>query len=139
TGKVAQVGVSISDLSQDISGRASPKDLETLFQLMWLKFTAPRADSQAVQAFRQQIGAVLANRRRAPEAVFSDTLTLTLANNHPRVKLPSAELFNSVTLDEAMSVYRDRFSDANGFSFVFVGNVTAAELEPYVLQWIAAL
>ncbi len=139
TGKVAQVGVSISDLSQDISGRASPKDLETLFQLMWLKFTAPRADSQAVQAFRQQIGAVLANRSRAPEAVFSDTLSLTLANNHPRVKLPSAELFNSVTLDEAMSVYRDRFSDANGFSFVFVGNVTADELEPYVLQWIAAL
>ncbi len=139
TGKVAQVGTAITDLSQDVSGRASPKDLETLFQLVWLKFTSPRADSAAVQAFRQQIGAVLANRGRAPEARFSDTLSLTLANNHPRVQLPTAELFNSVTLDDAMRIYRDRFSDANGFTFVFVGNVTAEALEPYVQQWLAAL
>ncbi len=138
-GKVAMVSAGVSDLSHDISGRASPKDLQTLFELMWLKFTAPRADTQAVKAFRQQIGAVLANRGRAPEAVFSDTLTLTLANNHPRVTLPSVELFNSVSLDDAMRIYTDRFSDANGFTFVIVGNVTADALEPYVKQWLAAL
>ena len=139
TGKVAQVGASISDLSQDVGGAASPKDLETLFQLVWLKFTAPRADSAAVQAFLKQVGAVLANRGRAPEAVFSDTLSLTLANYNPRVKLPTAALFNSVTLDDAMRIYRDRFSDANGFTFVFVGSVMADALEPFVQQWLAAL
>ncbi len=139
TGKVAQVGVAISDLSQDVSGRASPKDLETLFELLWLKFTAPRIDSAAVQAFRQQIGAVLANRGRSPDAVFGDTLSLTLADHNPRVKLPTAELFNSVALDDALAIYRERFGDANNFSFVFVGNVSADDLEPYVRSWLAAL
>ncbi len=139
TGKVAQAGVSLGDLSQEVSGRASPKDLETLFQLVWLRFTAPRVDSAAVQAFRQQIQAVLANRGRSPEAVFSDTVTVTLANGHPRVRLPTLEFFNSVSLDEALAVYRDRFADAGGFTFVFTGNVTADSLEPLVQTWLAAL
>lgn len=139
TGKVAQVGVGISELSQDVSGRASPKDLETLFQLLWLKFTAPRVDSAAVQAFRQQIGAVLANRGSSPDAVFSDTLSLTLANGNPRVQLPTAELFNGVSLDDALAIYRERFGDASHFTFVFVGNVSADELEPLLRDWLAAL
>ncbi len=139
TGKVAAVGTALGERSQDISGRASPKDLETLFELLWLRFTAPRVDSAAVQAFRQQIGAVLANRSRAPEAAFSDTLTLTLANYHPRVQLPTAALFNSVSLDDALSIYRERFGDASGFTFVFVGNVTADALEPLLERWIAPL
>ena len=139
TGKVAAVSASIGERSQDVSGRASPKDLETLFELLWLRFTAPRADSAAVQALRQQISAVLTNRGRVPEAIFSDSLSLLLANRHPRVKVPSADLFRSVSLDDAMAVYRERFADANGFTFVFVGNVTAEQLEPHIVQWLAAL
>lgn len=138
-GKVAAVSASIGERSQDLSGRASPKDLETLFELLWLRVTAPRADSAAVQALRQQVAAVLANRGRVPEAIFSDTLSLTLANHHPRVKLPTAELFASVTLDDAMAVYRERFADASGFTFVFVGNVAPDALEPLVVRWLAAL
>jgi zinc protease len=138
-GKVAAVGTALGERSQDVSGRASPKDLETLFELLWLRFTAPRVDSAAVQAFRQQIGAVLANRSRAPEAAFSDTISLTLANYHPRVQLPTAALFNSVSLDDALAIYRERFGDASGFTFVFVGNVSAEQLEPLLVRWIAAL
>ena len=139
SGKVAAVNAALAERSQEVSGRASPKDLETLFELLWLRFTAPRADTAAVKALRQQIGAVLANRGRVPEAIFSDSLTLTLANHHPRVKLPTAELFNSVALDDAIAVYRERFADANGFTFVFVGNVTAEQLEPLLVRWVAAL
>lgn len=139
SGKVAAVGATLGERSQDVSGRASPKDLETLFELLWLRFTAPRVDSAAVQAFRQQIGAVLANRSRAPEAAFSDTISLTLANYHPRVQLPTAALFNSVALDEALAIYQERFGDASGFTFVFVGNVSAEQLEPLLVRWLAAL
>jgi zinc protease len=139
TGKVAALSTALSERSQDVNGRASPRDLEILFELLWLRFTAPRVDSAAVQAFRQQIGAVLANRSRAPEAAFSDTISLTLANYHPRVQLPTAALFNSVPLDEALAIYRERFGDASGFTFVFVGNVTPEQLEPLLVRWIAAL
>jgi zinc protease len=139
SGKVAAASVSLGEETQEFSGRASPKDLETLFELLWLRFTAPRVDSAAVQAFRQQITAVLSNRSRAPETAFSDTITLTLANYHPRAQIPTPALFNSVSLDEAMAIYRERFGDVSGFTFVFVGNVTAEQLEPLLERWIAAL
>jgi zinc protease len=54
TGKVASATPSIGDLSEGISGAASPKDLETLMQLIYLRFTAPRADTMVFKAQLQQ-------------------------------------------------------------------------------------
>ena len=65
-GVAASVAPSIGALTEDLSGSASPKDLETLFQLIYLDFTAPRKDPVAFQAFQQQVGAFLANRNASP-------------------------------------------------------------------------
>ena len=46
TGKVVSVRPSISEFEEGVSGGASPQDLETLFQLIYLNFTAPRADPE---------------------------------------------------------------------------------------------
>ncbi len=43
-GKVAGVRVGFTDTDDTLSGNASKKDLETMFQLIYLTFTAPRAD-----------------------------------------------------------------------------------------------
>ena len=44
SGKVAMARPVIGDLEEGITGSASPKDLETMFQLIYLTFTQPRAD-----------------------------------------------------------------------------------------------
>ncbi|MCH6560650.1 insulinase family protein, partial [candidate division KSB1 bacterium] len=44
-GKLAGVSAWISSLQEGLSGNASPKDLETLFELIYLHFTAPRKDN----------------------------------------------------------------------------------------------
>ena len=76
----ASVSVAIGDQSEGLSGRASPKDLETLMQLTYLRMTAPRADSSRFQALLQQFEAALKNKDANPQAVFSDTIQMTLAN-----------------------------------------------------------
>ena len=43
-GKLVSVSPYISELFEGFSGNASPKDLETLFQLIWLYSTEPRLD-----------------------------------------------------------------------------------------------
>ena len=43
TGTVASANASIGNLEESLSGSASPQDLETMFQLIHLRFTAPRA------------------------------------------------------------------------------------------------
>ena len=44
TGKVASARPFIGELDEGLRGSASRKDLETMFQLIYLTFTAPRAD-----------------------------------------------------------------------------------------------
>jgi len=139
TGKVAAVSPFIGDLNEGLNGRASPKDLETLMQLVWLRMTAPRADTLAMQALVQQFDAVLRNKDANPAAVFSDTVQVTLAGGHPRVRPLSVEMLKELDLAQMLAIYRDRFSNASDFSFLFVGNVNLVTFKPLVEQWLAAL
>jgi zinc protease len=139
TGKVATVGTFISDASEGMQGRASPRDVETMLQLVWLRFTAPRADTVAVQALLQQFSAVLANKDANPASVFSDTIQMTLGGGSPRVRPLNVAMLKELDLSQMMALYRERFRDAGDFAFLFVGNVNLAELRPLVEQWIASL
>ncbi|HEY6659729.1 MAG TPA: pitrilysin family protein, partial [Pyrinomonadaceae bacterium] len=47
TGKVASATPFIGELEEGLSGSSSRKDLETMFQLIYLRFTQPRADANA--------------------------------------------------------------------------------------------
>jgi zinc protease len=138
-GKSVQVGEYIGAIQQGVSGGGSPKDLETLMQLIYLTFTAPRADSAAFEAYRNKIEVLLANRAASPSAAFSDTLDLTLSQHHPRAKPPTAQDMEYVRLHHAISIYRQRFADASNFTFVFVGTIDTTKLKPLVEQYIASL
>ena len=139
TGKVASASTVISDLSEGVSGRASPKDLETMMQLTWLRLTSPRADTSAFKALLQQFDQVLKNKDANPAAVFSDTVQMTLGGGSPRVRPLSVEILKELDLDEMLAIYRDRFADLGDFTFLFVGNVDLAVLKPLVEQWLAPL
>jgi zinc protease len=139
TGKVASVNTGIGDLSESLSGRASPRDLETLLQLTWLRMTAPRVDSAAFQALLPPIETALRNKDANPGAVFSDTVQVTLAGGHPRARPLTIDMLGELNLGEMYNIYRDRFGDASEFTFLFVGNVDPATLKPLVEQWLGAL
>jgi zinc protease len=139
TGKVASATPSIGDLSEGISGAASPKDLETLMQLIYLRFTAPRADTMVFKAQLQQFEQFLKNKDANPMAVFSDTIQQTLAGGHPRARPLSMEILKELEIGELLTIYKDRFSDAGDFTFFFVGNIDVATFKPLVEQWLGAL
>lgn len=138
-GQAVQVSPYVSEREEGLTGSASPQDLETLFQLVHLYFTAPRADSSAFEAYRQRVEAFIRNRSAQPEAVFSDTLQATLAQYHPR-RLPlTVETLRRIELGEALGFYRDRFRDAGDFTFVFVGAFDPEAIAPLVEQYLATL
>ena len=138
-GKAASAAPSIGELTEQMFGRGSPKDLETVFQLMYLYFTAPRADSTAVVALKQRFRAAIANRGASPDQVFEDTLSVTLASHHPRAAPVSVATIDSLDLGASMRFYRDRFADASDFTFVIVGNFTVDSIRPLVLTWLGGL
>jgi zinc protease len=138
-GKAASARPSIGPYSEAVSGSASPDDLETLFQLIYLNFTAPRKDPQAFQVLMERMRTVLANVGNSPGAAFGDTLSTTLAQGHPRAEPLSVERLDELDLDRAMDFYIDRFGDASDFTFVFVGSIDLEEMRPLVERYLGGL
>jgi len=139
SGKSVSLQPTIGGTTEGLSGTASPKDLETLMQLAYLQFTAPRLDTPAVTAFQNQFNTMLANRGVSPEAAVSDTFSMTMSSNHPRARPLTVATFAEVNPQRAYDIYRDRFADASDFTFVFVGNVDTVALKPLAEQYLATL
>ena len=139
TGKIASANASIGGRAEGISGTASPKDVETMFQLVYLRFTAPRKDSTGFAAFRQSMQAMLANNAATPQSAFSDTLTATLTQHAFRARPLSPALLNEVKYDQAFKIYQDRFADASDFTFFLVGNFTLDSIKPLVQRYLGGL
>jgi zinc protease len=138
-GKVVRVFPGIGSLSELIGGSASPSDVETMFQLIYLYFTAARRDSAAYLSFKSIVQASLANRDANPQAAFNDTLSVTLAQHHFRARPSTTELYEELDLDASYDFYRDRFADAGDFFFVFVGNFEPDGLMPLIQTYIGGL
>lgn len=138
-GKRASVAAGIYGVTEGVSGGGSPRDVELMLQLVYLRMTAPRRDPAAFEAFRAQVLPLLANRHSDPDAVFGDTVSLTMASYHPRARPLTTDVLSSVSYDRAFEIYRDRFADASDFTFLFVGNVNVDSLRPLVERWLGAL
>ena len=140
-GKAVRVSPSVGSLSEGLGGSASPQDVETAFQLMYLYFSAPRRDETMFEAMKAQQMAVLANVGANPNFVFSDTISATMSQGHPRVLRLSqlASNLEEADLDAAYDLYRDRFADASDFTFYFTGAFDLATIRPLVEQYLGAL
>ena len=138
-GKKVRVMPYIDNYAEGMSGNCSPKDLETMMQLIYLYFTAPRSDEEAFQSYSQRAKASLENQELNPMVTFSDSLIKVLYNNHPLRMRTKAEDIDKIDYAKAMKLYSDRFADPNNFTFYFVGNIDEAAFKPLVEQYLASL
>lgn len=138
-GKSVELFPSIGLTEEGLGGQVAPRELETLLELVWLHFTAPRADTGAFQAFTQQVRAFTQNRGVSPEVVFQDSLQAVMWQHHPLSAPFTPDRVGELELSRSLAFYRDRFADAGDFIFTFVGNVDPAVLKPLVARWLGAL
>ena len=138
-GVAASAGASIGELSEGLSGQASPKDLEALFQLIYLRFTAPRVDPDAVQAYLDQGRAVLANQEASPQFQFAKRMLEVRFQGHPRRQQQTAASLDEWDAQRSYEFYRERFADAGDFTFFFVGKFDLETIQPLVETYLASL
>ncbi len=137
--KVVGVGPYISELEEGVSGSASPEDLETMFQLISLYFTDPVRSEQAFASVTQKYRGYVENRLARPEAVYADTVSTIMSQNHIRRRPWSEALVAEMDLDTSFAVYQDRFADASDFTFVFVGSFSLDDMRPLVQSYLGNL
>jgi len=138
-GKAVVVSPFIDELDQGMAGGSTPQDLETMFQLLYLRFTQPRADPTAFAAMASRARALLANRAASPDIVFNQAVEAALSQNNPRRRPESAATVAQWNLEKALAFYKARFADASGFTFVFVGSFRPESIRPLVERYIASL
>src|SRR4029077_3106930 len=139
TGKAVAVRPFIDEIDQGMRGGTTPQDLETMFQLMYLRFTQPRADPAAFAAVAAQAKNLLANQQASPDVVFEQTIDATLSGNNPRRRPETPTSVDQWNLEKSLAFYKTRFADASNFTFVFVGSFTPEAIKPLVETYIASL
>lgn len=140
-GKTATVTPSFTGIAEGVRGNSSIKDLETMFQLTYLYFTAPRKDTALFRSYVQRNKSQFANISANPQAVFIDTMYKTLYSNNPLapVTVPNSAFFDKINLDRSLAIYKERFGDASGMNFAFVGSFREEEIIPFIETYIASL
>ena len=139
TGKVAAATPFIGELEEGLNGSSNRKDMETMFQLIYLRFTQPRSDVTAFNTQATQMKTMLANQTASPQYIFFEALSSTRYQNHLRRRLTTAATIDEWNLDKSVAFYKDRFADASDFTFVFVGSFDLPTIKPLVERYLGAL
>ena len=141
SGKTVSLNASINGYDEEISGSSSIKDFETMLQLLYLTFTAPRRDEEAYQTLMNMLSNQLANKDKNHKAIFRDSVSMMAADHSERVMLLNKDLLEKVSLDKVLEIYKARFANPADFTFILVGNIHAEDNETCALisKWLGGL
>ena len=138
-GKQASVYLNIGEYTDNLSGNSTVKDLETMFQLIYLKFTALTPDEKKFNQTMSLLETQLKNKDLMPESALSDTLQYIISNRNWRNKPFNAGDLQQVNLNRIMEIAKERTANAANYTFTFVGNFDEAVIRPFIEQYIASL
>lgn len=121
TGKQAQAGISIGGLSESVGGASTPKDFETLMQLIYLRFEKPRFDKEVHKTMMERNYAAIENSANNPQKIMQDSVSMIMSNYSPRTLTFGKEFLDKVSIEQIEEIYRDRIKDISDFYFLHRG------------------
>jgi zinc protease len=139
-GKAAAVSAGLGNNTDVVAGSAGASDVETMLQMVWLKFAGVRRDEDLYKSFIGKQMELARNRLAQPGAMFGDTVLSTLYGNNPRApRALRPEDIARIDLDRAIDIYRHRFSSAKDLTFIFVGSFDVGAIKPLLATYLGSL
>jgi zinc protease len=140
-GKNANANVSINALSARASGNSTIKDAEMMFQLLYLYFTNVRKDEGLFNGWKEKQKSQVQFMMADPTSSFIDSVYKVMYAQNPLAPsvFPKAEDFDKINLDRSLAIYKELTGDANGFTFILVGNVDIEAMKPLLATYIGGL
>ena len=139
-GKTLKLKTYINYSNELVSGNSSSGDLESMLQMVNLYFTKPNKDAAVFNTKKESLKSLYKDSDNNPGGFFEKRITEVMSQNHLRAIPETVEqIERELDLDEVYSFYKERFSSANGFLFVVVGNVDLEVLKPLVNQYLGSL
>ena len=138
-GKQCSVGLTMSPFRHGIAGTSTPKNLETMMQLLYLSMTNLTKDEKAFENLKNTYVTVLSNKSNNPNMVYQDSIQSTLYLGNKLALLPNAEDIQNINYDRVLDMQKQLYGNAKDFTFYFVGNYDEKVLLPLIEQYIASL
>ena len=137
-GKQASLYISFSNYSRSMGGSATPKDLPTLMEMVYMGFKDIEFTEDEFAALQKAYSGVLANQEKSPEYIFQKSLLSTLYDS-PRSQAINSSIIEKASRSQILEVAHAMTANAADWTFIFVGNVDPATLRPMVEKYIASL
>ncbi|TJZ62953.1 insulinase family protein [Sphingobacterium olei] len=140
TGKSASVRFLIDKTRSGIAGSAENSDSETLFQLIYLKWTAPRLDQAIFAQVKEKAIDSYRHTNQTPAATFGRDLGYLL-NGYDYItrELTDSVIERELLADRTLPVFDRAFGAANGFTFIVTGDPEDEHLQELVNTYIGGL
>ena len=138
-GKKASVSLGIQETMQTISGSSTPKDFETMMQLLYLRFARPNFNMEAYKAIIGRFTAVITMMQKDPGKIMSDSLQMNMTGYHPRTFLLTPESMKLLKYDDINYIYQTAFDDASSFTFFITGNIDETVAREMASLYIGSL
>ncbi|WP_289872201.1 M16 family metallopeptidase [Duncaniella dubosii] len=137
-GKQASLYISFSNYSRSMGGSATPKDLPTLMEMVYMGFKDIEFTEDEFAALQKAYSGILANQEKSPEYIFQKSLLSTLYDS-PRNQAINSSIIEKASRNQILEVAHAMTANAADWTFIFVGNVDPATLRPMVEKYIASL
>ncbi|MCF0196770.1 MAG: insulinase family protein, partial [Bacteroidaceae bacterium] len=139
-GKQVSCGAILNQVTERLSGSSTPKDLRTLFELIYLRFQQPCLDQKGYDNLMATLRTSLENAEKEPMLAFSDSVRKVLYGNQPRLfRLMHLSDMEGLDYAEVRRIYSDRFKNGGDFDFFFTGAFDIDSLRLFTEQYIAPL
>lgn len=140
-GKQVSLSSSINNDTESLGGSSTPKDLRTLFEMLYLKFTAIGNDPESYNNTLLSMKTQLENAEKVPETAFSDSIRTTIYGHDARVRTTEQKKADFALYDYQLmqKIYRERFNSPSDFTFFFTGNVNVDSLKQFCELYLASI
>jgi len=139
-GKTANASVSLNSLTETVQGSSVTKDVETMLQMVYLRFVQPRFDPEGYDVIMQNVKNYQVRRSEDLNEKMKDSMVVTLyGENNPKHRIFNNSFIEGISFEKIKTIYKSRFSNAADFEFFIVGDVQKDVLIPLLEKYIASI
>lgn len=123
-----------------INGSSELNQIEPLLQLMHLRLTGVRSDTELYSNWAKNIRATILDNADDPVTIFSDSIRVALyGHNHPYLRTITVADIDTLSYSHALKLFSSRIANPVDFDFIITGNFEPDSIVPLLEKYIGSL
>ncbi len=137
--KTVEVTTDIQRFGEQILGNSNAQDMESMFELLYLKMTQPKLDPQIFENSQKIVQNTIAHMKRNPDYLFAKAYVKYYFYNNPHMRPETVDEVKRLDRKKMLALFKERFSDFNHFHFNIIGDATPEKVEKLIGTYLANL